>query len=137
VDDSPIARLLGAVDRLDVEATVALFARDARVMTVDGRRAEGIEAVRELLADFLPALRSTAHRITAQWQEQDVWIAEVEAAYELKDWLRLTLPRALVLRDGPDGFAELRVYGAHERPLEDRASGEEGMRIGGRWIPPL
>jgi hypothetical protein len=42
-----------------------------------------------------------------------------------------------VVRDGPDGVADVRVYGAHEQPLADHATGEEGMRIGGHWIPPL
>jgi hypothetical protein len=138
VEQSPIAELLQAVDTLNFDAAAALFADDCRVLTPDGRRAEGIQAVRDLLTDMRAGLRSTAHRITAQWHQQNVWIAEVEATYELQDWLRLTaLPRAFVLRDGPDGFVDLRVYGAHERPLADHPTGEEGMWIGERWIPPL
>lgn len=140
VDESPIADLLVAVDRLDAEAVTALFARDGCLLTVDGRRADGIEAVREVFTDFLADLRSTSHRITAQWhwQDGDVWIAEVDATYELQDWLRTSpLPRAFVLRHGPDGIADLRVYGAHEHLLSDHRTGEEGMRIGARWIPPL
>ena len=138
VDESPIAELLVAVDKLDAEAATALFARDGRLLTVDGRRADGIEAVRELLADFLADLRSTSHRTTAQWHQGDVWIAEVEATYELQDWLQTSpLPRALVLRHGPDGIADLRVYGAHERQLADHRTGEEGMWVRSRWIPPL
>ena len=137
MDESPIAELLGAVDKFDLEAAAALFASDARLLTVDGRSAIGIEAVREQLAEFLDLLRSSAHRITAQWHQQNVWIAEVEATYELKDRLKVTLPRAFVLRDGPDGLAELHAYGAHERSLAEHRTGEEGMRIGGRWIPPL
>jgi hypothetical protein len=42
-----------------------------------------------------------------------------------------------VLREGPGGVAEVNFYGAHERQLTDRRTGEERMRIGGRWIPPL
>jgi hypothetical protein len=138
VSESPIAQLLGAIDSLDVEAAMGLMAPDCRLLTVDGRRAEGTDGASELLTDFLAAVRSTAHRITAQWHQDNVWIAEVEADYELKDWLRITaLPRAFVVRDGPDGVADVRVYGAHEQPLADHATGEEGMRIGGHWIPPL
>ena len=47
------------------------------------------------------------------------------------------LPRAVVLREGAHGIADLRMYGAHEHPLADHRAGEESMRIGGRWIPPL
>jgi hypothetical protein len=138
VDDSPIAQLLGAVDEFDVEAAVAMFAPDAQLMSVDGRRSVGSDAVRELLTGLVKVLRSSAHRITAQWHQQNVWIAEVEASYELKeDMLKITRPRAFVLQDGPDGFVELHVYGAHEPLLGDHHTAEGEMRLGGRWIPPL
>ena len=117
---------------------MALMAPDARVLVADGRRAEGTEAVRQLVGDFLGQLRSTTHRITAQWHQQDVWIAEVDASYELRDWLQLNgLPRAFVVRASPDGVSELRTYGAHEHRLSERPTGEKGTWVGGQWIPPL
>ena len=138
MNDSPIDRLLAAVDSLDIEAAIALVAPDCRMLAVDGTRANGSGAMRELLSNFFAGLRSMKHHVTAQWHVDDVWIAEVDGSYELMDWLQLNgLPRAFVLRDGPDGFVELRVYGAHERPLTDHRTGEEGMLIGERWIPPL
>ena len=136
--ESPIEQVLEALDRLELEDTMALMAPDVRVLAADGRRAEGTEAVGQLFAEFLGQLRSTTHRITAQWNEEDVWIAEVDASYELRDWLALNaLPRAFIVRAGPDGISELRVYGAHEHRLSEHRTGEEGMRIGGRWVPPL
>ena len=41
------------------------------------------------------------------------------------------------MREGSDGIADLRVYGAHEHALSEHRTGEEGMWIGERWIPPL
>jgi ketosteroid isomerase-like protein len=138
VDESPITSWLAVVDRLDLEAATTAFAPDARVLTPDGRRAQGIEDVRELLTEFLSELRSVRHEVTAQWHVGDVWIAEIDATYELADWMQTSpLPRAFVLRQGPDGITELRVYGAHERALEEHRTGGEGMWIGERWIPPL
>jgi SnoaL-like domain len=138
VSQSPIDKLLGAIDKLDVEAAMALMAPDCRLLTADGRRAEGTGAVRGLLTDFLARLRSATHRITAQWHQDDVWIAEVEANYELTDWMKTgTLPRVFVLRQGPAGLTAVHAYGAHEQPLSEYRTGEEGMRIGGRWLPPL
>jgi hypothetical protein len=135
---SPVEQLLGAIDRRDVDAVMALSAPDVRLLTVDGRRAHGTDAVRELLTKFLGQLRSSTHRITAQWHVDDVWIAEVDVSYELQDWLRLEgLPRVFVARMGSGGIADLRAYGAHEHPLSDHRTGEEGMWIGNRWIPPL
>ncbi len=117
---------------------MALMAPDCRLLTVDGRRAAGKGAVRELLTDFVATVRSTTHTITAQWHQDNVWIAEVEATYELRDLLKISaLPRAFVLREGQDGVAELHVYGAHESPLTEHPTGAEPMRLGGRWIAPL
>ena len=138
MSDSPIQRLVGAMDGRDVDALASLFAPGGRLMTADGRHAEGTEAVRELLIEFFGALRSTTHKVTAEWHQDNVWIAEIDASYELRDWLQLKdLPRVLVVREGPEGIDDLRVYGAHERALTAHRTGEEGMWVGMRWIPPL
>jgi len=138
MQESPVDELLEAIDKLDVDAVLARAAPDVRLLTVDGRRAEGREGMRELLTDFVEELRSSTHRVTAQWHPDDVWIAEVDATYELKDFTRIgVLPRVFVLRDGPGGLHDMRVYGAHERPLAELRSGEHEMRLGGHWIPPL
>jgi uncharacterized protein (TIGR02246 family) len=138
VTGSPIEQLLEALDKLDVDATAALFAPDARLLCVDGRRADGQEAISEFLGELFAQLRSMSHRITAAWNPDDVWIAELEASYELQDRLRMdAVPRALVLHHGADGITELHAYGANEPELADRHSHSEGMRIGGRWMPPL
>ena len=135
---SPVDRLLTALDELDADAAAAMFAVDGRLLTADGRRAEGVEAIRALLGDFLGQLRSTAHVTTAHWHQDEVWIAEVEASYVLRDWLKLTdLPRVFILRDAPGGYADLRVYGAHERALASHRSGGDTMPVGGLWLPPL
>jgi hypothetical protein len=138
MNDSPIDQLLEATDRLDVDAVTALLAPDVRFMSADGRRAEGRDAARKIVSEFFATLRATTHRITEQWHVDDVCIAEVDASYELQDWLQLNdLPRAFFVRMGSDGIADVRVYGAHERPLTDHRTGEEGMWVGSRWVPPL
>jgi hypothetical protein len=138
VAESPLEQLLGAVDRLDEDAVMALLAPDARLLAADGREPKGPKEVHDFVAQFLASLRWTTHRITSQWHVDDTWIAEVDAAYELRDGTRLdALPRAVVLRTGPDGIDELRVYGAHERRLTDDRSAEQGVMVGGRWLPPL
>ncbi len=138
MEESPITTWLEAVDKLDVDTASAMFSADAQLLTADGRRAAGIDAVRDLLADYLSVLRSTSHRVTALWHEDNVWIAEVEADYELTDYLELkALPRAFFIREGAQGISQMHVYGAHEHPLAEHPSDEGGMWIGERWIPPL
>lgn len=138
MSQSPIERLLAAIDALDVDALMALTSPDIRILVVDGRRGEGTDAVRALMASFLGQLRSTQHRVTSQWRIDDVWIAEVDVDYELHDYLQLrALPRVFIVRAGEEGISEVRVYGAHEHVLTEHRTGEEGMWIGGHWIPPL
>jgi uncharacterized protein (TIGR02246 family) len=138
MDQSPIERVLAAINGGDADAATKMFADDGELLMVDGTRAHGIQQIRELIEGFVTGVRSSEHRVTAQWHQEDVWIAEVEADYELQDRLRLSaLPRALVLRERADAIATLHVYGAHEHSLLDRPTGEEGMWIGERWIPPL
>jgi hypothetical protein len=138
MSESPIDRLLDAVDRLDVDGAMALVAPDVDFLTADGRRAHGAEAVRSLLTTFLAQLRATSHRVTAHWHQDNAWIAEVEATYELRDGvLTAQLPRVFILRDGPEGLTDVHVYGAHEHRLDDDSGAPEGLRIGGRWIPGL
>ena len=138
MSDSPIQRLVQAMDARDVDALASLFAPGGRLMTADGRHAADTEAVRAVVTEFFGALRSTTHKVTAEWHQDNVWIAEIDASYELRDWLQLNgLPRAYVVHDGPDGIREVHAYGAHERPLTEHRTGDEGTWLGGRWIPPL
>jgi SnoaL-like domain len=138
-EESPIAGVLRALDNLDAAGVVALMAPDARLLTVDGRHAEGRDAVAELLTEFFGQLRSMTHRIVDEWHPEGVWIAEIDASYELRDWLELkALPRVFIVRGGAGGVTDMRVYGAHERPLAQHG-GEDprGLRVGGHWLPPL
>ncbi len=135
--ESPISQILLAVDKLDVDAAVALCTPECHFAAADGRHAEGRENVGRLLASFISALRSTTHRITEEWHQDDVWIAEVTADYELQDWLRVEgLPRAFFVRTAPDGIVDVRVYGARERPLTDLTD-DAPARFGGRRFLPL
>ena len=136
--ESALEQLLAAIDGLDVEAVMALVGPEPRFLAADGRRAAGAGAVRALVTELLGALRATTHRITAEWHLDDVWIAEVEADYELQDFLELNaLPRVFILRTAEGLILDIRVYGAHEHLLTDHRTGEEGMWIGTRWVPPL
>ncbi|GEM_PF-1556875 len=138
VGATPLEKLLDALDALDLDGAMALLAPDCALLMCDGGRAQGTDEARAQLSDLLEHLHSTSHRISNQWQVGDVWIAELEADYELSDRSRLLgLPRAIVARAGSDGIAELRVYGAHEHALYDGGDGDGSMVIGGRYMPPL
>jgi uncharacterized protein (TIGR02246 family) len=139
VPESPVATVLAAIDAFDIDAFTALFAPDGRLLTVDGRVANGREEVRQVLGRFSADLRATSHRLTAEWHpEPDVWIAELDATYELTNYAQLgPYARAIVLRNGSGGIHELRIYGLHERPLTDSTRGYQEVFGSGRWLPTL
>ena len=138
MDESPLTRLLEAVDSRDVEGVVRLFAPDVRLALMDGRQAQGIEDARRLLAEVLAALRSVEHEISRQWHEGDVWFGEGSATYELQDWFKMRARRrALVVQAGAEGITGVRAYGAHEAPIDEHGQDEGLIRIGGRVLPPL
>jgi SnoaL-like domain len=138
VSDSPISRVLEALHALDLDAAVGLFAPDGRLLITTGGFADGAGRVREVLAEFMAPLRAMTHEVSASWHPEDgVWIAELNAHYELKDGERHgPYPRAIVLRGDENGISELRIYGSHELPLTAHAPYRE-VRTGARWLPTL
>jgi hypothetical protein len=136
---SPIEELLGPLDRLDGQAVAGLFAPGGRLLLADGRRSTGTADITESVSNCLAKLRSSRHNITAQWNpERGVWLAEVDADYELRDWLQLSgLPSVFVVRLGADGIEDLRIYGAQDQQLFDRSSDVDGFSVGGHWMPAL
>jgi ketosteroid isomerase-like protein len=136
--ESPITSWFDAVSRFDVESALSLFAPDARLLSPDGRRAEGVDEIRDVLGDMTDQLRAFSYEVTAEWHQGDTWIAELQSTYELSDYAEIgPLPRAVIARMSGGRIADLRLYGANERLIADRPTGEEGIRVGGRWIPPL
>jgi len=136
MSESPIGRLLRAVDTLDADAVIRISSPECRLLTADGQRAGGAQAMRAVLERYFVRLHSASHRVTAEWHVDDVWIAEIDAVYELAEGVRLgPLPRAFIVRVDGEQLIDVRVYGAHERPLDD--PGNPQMSAGGRWPPAL
>jgi hypothetical protein len=139
MSDSPIAAVLAAIDSLDLEGTLELFAPSGNFMTAFGAEANGTEELREELSGFFAGLRGCAHTVETEWHpEPTVWIAEVNATYELEDFSqRGPYKRVLVLRQGEDGIVSLRIYGAHELPLNSSAETYQEVRGPHGWLPTL
>ena len=139
MSQSPISAALDTVDALDVDGFAAMFVADGRLLMTDGTVAAGVEQVRAAMSDFVADLSATTHEITAEWHPEDgVWIAELQATYELREHgQRGPYPRAIVLRGGPDAIAELKVYGLHELPLTEPARPYHEVLASGRWLATL
>jgi hypothetical protein len=139
VPDTPMQQVLSALDALDLDRAVALFAPDASLTTDFGDKAVGRDRVRDVLGEFLHELRATHHEITTEWHPEDeVWIAEMSATYELSDYSRRgPYQRAMILRVGDGGIEDMRIYGAHEVRLSEAGRQYAEVRAPGGWLPTL
>jgi hypothetical protein len=143
VTDSPLELFLQAFDRLDADACAALFANQGRLRYVDGRVDEGPEAVRDRLREYFADLSSTTHTLREHWHQDRVWVGELEASYVLADDSILgPVSKVFIVRMAHNGIEELRVYAAvepafHETRIRHERERDQGMMVGGRWVPPL
>jgi hypothetical protein len=66
-----------------------------------------------------------------------VWIAEMEAIYEMRDGARHgPYKRAVVVLADDQGITHLRFYGSHELPLTSHRPYQE-VQAGTHWLPTL
>jgi hypothetical protein len=139
MSDSPIMTVLSAIDALDLDTAISLFAPDGVLDTPYGEEAVGREQVRGELGVFFAELRATHHDATSVWNpEPGVWIAEVTATYELTDFSRRgPYGRAFVLRAGGQGIEQLRIYGSNELPLMESGAAYHEVRGPHGWMPTL
>lgn len=137
--ETPLLAVLRALDALDLDAAVALFAPDGCLETLYGQRAEGRDQVRRFLGGFFAGLRATHRELTSQWNpEEGVWLGELSASYELSDRSRRgPYRRAIILRSGAEGITELCLYGAHELPLSEAGRAYAEVRGADGWMPTL
>ncbi|MDE3130552.1 MAG: nuclear transport factor 2 family protein [Acidobacteriota bacterium] len=137
--DTPLQAVLRALDALDLERTLALFAPDGSLTTIFGDAAAGRDAVHDVLAELLGDLRATHHEVTSQWNpEQGLWIAEMSASYVLSDHSRRgPYERVMLVRAGDAGIEQMRIYGAHERPLAESEHPYTEVRGAHGWLPTL
>jgi SnoaL-like domain len=139
MSDSLMLAVLAALDALDLDTAMSLFAPDGVLDTPYGEEAVGREQVRGELGMFFAGVRATQHDVTSVWNpEPGVWIAEVSATYELTDFSRRgPYGRAFVLRTGEQGIEQLRIYGSNELPLAESGAGYREVRGPHGWLPTL
>jgi SnoaL-like domain len=139
MSESPIPAFLDAVDVLDVEAIMALFAPAAVLTLPFGEEAKGHGELRTVLTTFLAGLRKTEHHLSSEWHpEPVVWIAEVSATYELTDFShRGPYKRAIIVHASDNLVDHMSVYGAHELPLSEEGRPYMDVRGPRGWLPTL
>lgn len=48
-----------------------------------------------------------------------------------------SLLSSFVVRANTEGIFEMHAYGVYEQTLSEHQGAQEGLRVGGRWFPPL
>ena len=139
MSDSPIPAFLGALDALDLEEVMSLFAPAAVLTMPFGEEARGEQQIRSELRGFITELRATQHDLTSEWNpEPGVWIAELTATYELTDFSRRgPYKRAIIVHVGGDTIERMNIYGAHELPLPEEGHPYTNVRGPHGWLPTL
>ena len=131
--------VLRAIDALDLDGAVALFAPDGSLTTVYGDTAAGRERCKRCWASSCVRCATAHHDVTSEWNpESGVWIAEMSATYELSDYSRRgPYQRAMILRAGDAGIEQLHIYGAHELPLTEAGRPYARCAAPHGWLPTL
>jgi hypothetical protein len=139
MSDSPIPAFLRAVDALDLEAVMSLFATSAVLTLPFGQEARGEQQIRSELHEFIAELRATQHQLTSEWNpEPGVWIAELTATYELTDFSRRgPYKRAIIVHSDDETIERMEIYGAHELPLPEEGHPYTSVRGPHGWLPTL
>ncbi|HTW13304.1 MAG TPA: nuclear transport factor 2 family protein [Solirubrobacteraceae bacterium] len=139
MSESPLRAFLDAMDALDVEAAISLFAPVPSFTTAFGEEAVGAEQVQAVIRELFSELRGAHHDVSSEWNPQPgVWIVEMTATYELTDFSeRGPYKRLVIAVTGEDGIRQIRVYGAHELPLPEEGRAYREVRGPHGWLPTL
>jgi uncharacterized protein (TIGR02246 family) len=105
-----IDRIVRADESLDAAAFVEVLAPDAAFRFAGGPAIVGREAVRAMVEGLFARLATLKHTILTSWEGEDTLVYEGEVHYTFHDGGSLTLPYANVLRTGPAGVHDYRIY---------------------------
>ena len=81
-----------AIDAMDTEAYMAMFAEDARMVFANADPIEGRDGIREALTGLLGSVDAIRHVLHQAWQLEDDLIAfECDVVYTRKDGKEVTV----------------------------------------------
>lgn len=109
-EDGWLAALFACIDRGDAEAFAGYLAPGARFCFGNAPPVSGRDAIRENVTSFLAALARVEHRLADCWVLPGAAVATGTVTYTRHDGSTLQAPFANVLKVGPDGIRDYRIY---------------------------
>lgn len=94
-----------AIDAMETEAYMAMFAEDARMVFANADPLEGRDAIREALTGLLAGVDGIRHVLHTAWQVEDDLVAfECDVIYTRKDGKEVTVRGGCFFVFGEDGL---------------------------------
>lgn len=110
------------VDRMDPEALVRWYHDDATFRFANQPPAEGIDAIRSLLAQFYGSIRSMHHEPEGIWSDASSGVLEASVSFVRPDGQEVVVPAVSVLRVR-DGLVSDFRFVMDPAPLQGAANG--------------
>jgi len=109
-DEGWLDALFACIDRGDAEGFASYLAPGARFRFGNAPPVRGRDAVRESVAGFLAALARVEHRLEDRWLLPDAAVVAGSVSYTRHDGSTLQAPFANILKLGPEGIRDYRIY---------------------------
>lgn len=109
-DEEWIDHLFAAIDRQDAAAFSDFLAPEVSFSFGNADPVRGRAVVTEAVVALFAALRALQHRVEERWIVADTAIVAGRVTYTRHDGSTLTVPFANILKRGPDGIHDYRIY---------------------------
>jgi ketosteroid isomerase-like protein len=98
------------VDRMDLDAYLALHTDDVRFRFANAPTTTGKQAIREGLTQFWGSISGLRHDIVRTWDTRDSGVSEAMCVYTRKDGSEVGIPTTTILRRRGDLVEDIRIY---------------------------
>ena len=98
------------VDRMDLDAYLALHTDDVRFRFANAPTTTGKQAIREGLTQFWGSISGLRHDIVRTWDTGDSGVSEAMCVYTRKDGSEVGIPTTTILRRRGDLVEDIRIY---------------------------
>lgn len=110
--DAPahVARVYGAVDRIDVDEFVGYLTEDGSIQFGNDEPMVGRAAIHEGISGFLGTLKGISHNVLESWAVDNAVFCDLLVTYYRTDGTEVTMPAATIWWMDGDLIAKYQIY---------------------------
>lgn len=105
-----LLEMFAAIDAKDSDRFATYLAPHCSFHFANQPAVRGAEGIRDYVRNFLASVESIRHVIEAQWEVPGALLCHGQVSYTRHDGSILEVPFANLLRTGPEGITEYRVF---------------------------